>query len=345
MCYTRDNLIFDSRNISGIKIALHVTRGCIMFRKIISLLLTSGMCIAAASCSVLPGSKVTIPELVSITDFAEDDEGYIEVRLICFDGEKATIYDSDVKFKDRDQYLKDKDRLNRIVKKTVSRKGTPAPDFTPDDIKYPVYSFMVEPRKIGEDFEYGENIVWTNGYLITDSGDAYKCNMDFSSITGSEDLFRIQEHDDANALKWSCFRPLAMANGEWNTDLLSPVEPERVKTAPVVKGKAVNRYQKNGYDWVSIEFENWSDKDWDFSNSYVIDVRVEGQLYSIPRDACRNSYEIGVMSYQNLVLKSTKTTKDYCLSVYGDLVPGDYVISVFAKCGGEDCVILVDYTI
>lgn len=316
-----------------------------MFRKIMSLMLTSCICIATASCSFLAGSKTKIPELARITEYTEDDEGTVEATLFSFDGEDFIRYNSNIKYKDRDQYLKDIERLKKLVKKTVSCKGSPAPDFSPDKIKYPIYSFIVVPRKIGEKTDPGENIVWTNGYLITDSGDAYKSDIDFSSVMGTEDLFKEEKYEVVNVLKTSCFRPLAMANGKWNTDYLYPVESEDRKRAPDVKGKVTNRYQKDGFDWISIEFENRGDKEWNFSDSYSMDIKVDDQLYSVPRDSCRNPGTIGVMSYRNLAMKKSTTTKDYCLTPYGDLVPGDYVISIPAVCGQEDCVILVGYTI
>ena len=325
-----------------------------MFRKIVSVLIAASVFISLAACSfpsVLkkPVKEQQVKELADIVDYTEEEKRGLSVDLYCFDGAAVTRYRSHIKFHEKDQYYNDIEEMKKLVRKTASRKGILADDFTSDKITYPVYSFSVQPLMFSvNDDVYTRRIVWTNGYLINDSGDVYKCEMDFSPITKSEELFEISEYENEDLMEWiGTFRPLAMANNKWDTGFLVPADADDSKTAPDIKGKVINRYEKNGYDWVTIEFENWSDKDWNYSDYCELNLHVKGRLYSIPRDSNRIHYTIGASTSlcQNMVLKRSTTTKDYCLGVYGYLVPGKYVIAVPAECGNAGSQIYVDYTV
>ena len=293
-----------------------------MSRKIISLLLALSVCFSLASCSFVGGFGMTVPELASIVGFTKN---YISAQVNCFDGKKMTAYYTRLRSDE------DFEKLQKIIRQVTSRKGIKVNNFTADKITYPIYSLTVEPLVMGEDNEPGENVVWTNGYLLTDSGNVYKCDMDFTPIIEEERCFYTREIDRDNVKGLPEFRPLAMANRKWNTDYLLPVIFEYATVAPDVEAEVIDTYEENGARWVTLQFDNWGDKELHYAKTASIEIKVEGELYSIPRDPCLVSYTIGTMSFDNKAVEHSITTQDFCLGVYGDLPEGEYMISVMAN--------------
>lgn len=308
-----------------------------MFRKIASLLLVFSICFSLASCALPSGIKQEIPELVKMEGFLEKKN--FDAYLFYQEEDKMTRYCSNIT--DKETYKE----MQKTMRKVVSCKGTKATDFTADKITYPVISLIVSPKEFGEENEPGESVVWTNGYLITEGGDVYKCDMDFDPIIKESLNFRKDKYDRELTAATGAFRNLAMANGEWNKDLLKPTTPEMLKTADNVKAKAVREFEDERGKWVTIEFDNYSDKDWKFSHSHFLSIEIEGAYYSIPSDPVFDTYAIGTMSYQYAALKHDTTTQDYRLNVYGEIPPGDYTLLVPAESGSDRCYVMVEYSV
>ena len=308
-----------------------------MFRKTASLLLVLSICFSLASCAFPSGIRQAIPELVKMEEFLGKKN--FNAYLFYQEEDKMTRYRSNIT--DKETYKE----LQKTMREVVSCKGTKATDFTSDKISYPIVALLVSPNEFGEENEPGESVVWTNGYLITEGGDVYKCDMDFDPIIKESLNFKKDKYDREFTTATGAFRNLAMANGKWDKDLMNPTPPEMLKTADNVKAKAVREFEDEKGKWITIEFDNYSDKDWKFTHSHFLAIEIDNSYYSIPVDPVIDSDAIGLMSYPYAALKHDTTTQDYRLNIYGEIPPGDYTLLIPAESGDEKCYVRVEYTV
>lgn len=308
-----------------------------MFRKIASLLLVFSICFSLASCALPSGIRQDIPELVKMEEYLEKRP--FEVSLCIQEEGKLLRYFDHVM--NREAY----DELQKTMRKVLSCKGTKTKDFSADKITFPLISLVVSPEEFNVQNEPGEAVVWTNGYLITDSGDVYLCDMDFDLITEDDELFKRWECDFESTYAISDFRNLAMAYGKWDVSLMKPMQPELMKAPDNVKAKVVREFEDERGKWVTVEFDNYSNIDWNFSSSHYMAIEIDDSYYSIPVDPCFDNYTVGAMSYGNEAVQHTITTEDYLLVIYGDLPPADYILLVPAQAGRDIRAVWVEYTV
>ncbi len=308
-----------------------------MFRKITSLLLVLSICFSLASCAAPSGIKQRIPELVKMEEYL--DKRPFEVSLFVQEEDILTRYDEWVA--SREAY----EELQNTMRKVLSGKGTKVNDFNRDKITYPIIGMIVSPEEFQVQNEPGEAIVWTNGYLITDSFDVYKCDLDFDLITENEELFRSHEYDFEFTYATGVFRNIAMAYGKWDESLMNTMQPEMLKVPDNVKGKVVRETETEKGKCVTVEFDNYSDIDWKFSSSAYMAIEINDAYYSIPNDPCFDGYTIGTLSYNCSVIRHEITSEDYYLIPYGDLPPADYILLIPAQAGSDTCFVQVKYKV
>ena len=308
-----------------------------MFRKITSLLLVLSICFSLASCALPSGISQKIPELVKMEGYLEKQR--FDVYLVVQE-EKTGVRYSEY-YVGREGY----EEMQKLMRKVLSSKGTKVKDFDADKITFPIYSLVVSPEEFGVQNEPGEAIVWTNGYLITDGGDVYKCDMDFDLITKNDKLFKTHEYEFEFTYATGAFRNLAMAYDKWDESLMRTMQPELMKAPDNVKAKVVREFEDERGKWVTIEFDNYSNIDWDFSNSHYMAIEINDSYYAIPNDPCFDGYTIGTMSYNYEVVQHEITTEDYLLVIYGELPPADYILLIPARAGNENRAVWVEYTV
>lgn len=308
-----------------------------MFRKITSLLLVLSICFSLASCAAPSGIKQRIPELVKMEGYLEKER--FDVSLFVQEEDILTRYDEWVA--SREAY----EELQNTMRKVLSGKGTKVKDFNRDKITYPIIGMIVSPEEFQVQNEPGEAIVWTNGYLITDSFDVYKCDLDFDLITENDELFRSHEYDFEFTYATGVFRNLAMAYGKGDESLMNTMQPEMLKVPDNVKGKVVRETETEKGKCVTVEFDNYSDIDWKFSSSAYMAIEINDAYYSIPNDPCFDGYTIGTLSYNCSVIKHEITSEDYYLIPYGDLPPADYILLIPAQAGNDTCFVQVKYKV
>lgn len=308
-----------------------------MFRKITSLLLVLSICFSLASCAAPSGFKQRIPELVKMEEYLEKER--FDVSLFVQEEDILTRYDEWVA--SREAY----EELQNTMRKVLSGKGTKVKDFNRDKITYPIIGMIVSPEEFQVQNEPGEAIVWTNGYLITDSFDVYKCDLDFDLITENDELFRSHEYDFEFTYATGVFRNLAMAYGKWDESLMNTMQPEMLKVPDNVKGKVVRETETEKGKCVTVEFDNYSDIDWKFSSSAYMAIEINDAYYSIPNDPCFDGYTIGTLSYNCSVIRHEITSEDYYLIPYGDLPPADYILLIPAQAGNDTCFVQVKYKV
>ena len=308
-----------------------------MFRKVTSLLLVLSICFSLASCTFPSGFEQKIPELVKM-------EGYLEKRpfevSLCIQEEgKLTRYND--RIMNRESY----EELQKTMRKVLSCKGTKTKDFSANKITFPIISLVVSPEEFNVQNEPGEAIVWTNGYLITDGGDVYLCDMDFDPITEDSDLFKCWEFDFEFTYAISDFRNLAMAYGKWDAGLMKTMQPELMKAPDNVKAKVVREFEDERGKWITVEFDNYSNIDWKFSSSHYMAIEINDSYYAIPVDPCFDNYTVGAVSYNYESIQHEITTEDYLLAIYGELPPGDYIMLIPAQADHDNRAVWVEYTV
>ncbi|MDO4421213.1 MAG: hypothetical protein Q4C15_04110 [Eubacteriales bacterium] len=308
-----------------------------MFRKITSLLLVLSISFSLASCAAPSGFKQMIPELVKMEGYLEKER--FDVSLFVQEEDILTRYDEWVA--SREAY----EELQNIMRKVLSGKGTKVKDFNRDKITYPIIGMVVSPEEFNVINEPGESIVWTNGYLITDSGGVYKCDLDFDLITENNELFKSREYEFEFTYASGVFRNLAMAYDKWDESLMRTVQPEMMKAPNNVKAKVVREYENEKGKCVTVEFDNYSDKDWKFSSSGYLAIEINDAYYSIPNDPCFDGYTIGTLSYNCSVIRHEITSEDYFLVPYGDLPPADYILLIPAQAGSDTLFVQAEYTV
>ena len=308
-----------------------------MFRKTASLLLVLSICFSLASCAFPSGISQKIPELVTMEEYLEKQR--FDVCLVIQKEDTGIQYWDFIKSRD------DYEEMQKLMRKVLSCKGTRAKDFDADKITFPIISLVVTPEEFDVQNEPGEAIVWTNGYLITDGGDVYKCDMDFDPITENDELFRNREYEFEFTYATSSFRNLAMAYDKWDESLMRTMQPELMKAPDNVKAKVVREFEDERGKWVTVEFDNFSNIDWKFSNSHYMAIEIDDSYYAVPNDPCFDSYAVGTMSYNNALVQHEITTEDYLLVQYGELPPGDYILLIPAQAGNDLRAVWVEYTV
>lgn len=149
-----------------------------MFRKILALVLAAAVLFSMCSC-MKTGPKTRIPELEHIEDL---DAGYYYVSFSSYDGETL----NGISFH---QNLPDEAKaLIKNVERFLKTEGRKVTGWTTDNIKYPVYSLTIETRLASNsDRDEGVTVIYSNGYLITQSGTVYKCDPDFKPFMKADD--------------------------------------------------------------------------------------------------------------------------------------------------------------
>ena len=104
-------------------------------------------------------------------------------------------------------------------------------------------------------------------------------------------------------------------------------------------------YENEKGKCVTVEFDNYSDKDWKFSSSGYLAIEINDAYYSIPNDPCFDGYTIGTLSYNCSVIRHEITSEDYFLVPYGDLPPADYILLIPAQAGSDTCFVQVKYKV
>lgn len=308
-----------------------------MFRKIASLLLVFSICFSLASCALPSGISQKIPELVKMEGYLEKQR--FDVYLVVQEEKTGATYSEYIMSRD------DYEDLQKLMRKVLSCKGTKVKDFDADKITFPLISMVVSPEEFNVQNEPGEAIVWTNGYLITDGGDVYKCDMNFDPIIENDKLFRSREYEYEFTYATGAFRNLAMAYGKWDESLMNTVQPEMLKVPDNVKAKVVRETETEKGKCVTVEFDNYSDIEWKFSSSAYMAIEINDAYYSIPNDPCFDGYTIGTLSYNCSVIRHEITSEDYYLIPYGDLPPADYILLIPAQAGSDTCFVQVKYKV
>lgn len=270
-----------------------------------------------------------IPEMMRI---ARMEAGWYDIDVIRYDGTTMTWvihkiwYDNDVRI------------YNKYAHEILETKGELVEDWTPDDLAYPLYAFEIEPRTgLMDSYETGEMWVYSNGYLITQTGNVYECDIDFSDllVVNEYDFLREVEVDDI--MQMSCFRPLAYANHKWNADYLSGTEAMD-KRNPDIEATVVKEYEIDGIPMIDISLKNNGEKDWHYEEKtlfFGMIVFVNGEWYYLNDDPAVDAYYGTFPAYGKVLKPGDEVTVTFFSMRYGELPDGRYCIVICGKDGDD----------
>lgn len=273
----------------------------------------------------------SIPELERIREL---DVGRYNVTFASFDGKEIDYVSHNPRIFDR----VDADYELSKARRFLSVKGRKADGWTKDKITYPIYAIRFMPVfTYAHDDVPGEVMVWSNGYLITSSGDVYHCNPDFRPYMKAGEHDRHSKNKTDSLAHEKLFRPLAYAGGVWDKERLLPSTVTEDGIAEGIEAAVVKSFEKDDKTFVKIELRNKRDTVWKFNdsgNSISIEVLLDGKWYYIYSAPNVDPVFVNLLDFKSVLTAGSDVTCEFCLADYGTLPPGDYRI-VIAGTDGE----------
>ena len=273
-----------------------------------------------------------IPELDSLK---KADADWYEFDFYSYDGKTLETISLD-------DSLEARKANEKLLKEVCSWQGRKADDWSKDKLTYPIYALRITPISMKGNGGNAETVIWSNGYLITSSGDVYKSNPDFKRFLepGEKDRHRSTEEEKISSLR--CFRPLMHANNEWNTEVLSPSYVSEDKLADGIKATVKGIREVDGRTVVTVELENGRDSAWMFCDKSLfirVEVKIDGNWYYLHHDPNVDDAYTTLPAYTSILEAGKKLELAFNPAFYGKLPKGDYRIVV----NGEDGSVVAEY--
>ena len=176
-----------------------------------------------------------------------------------------------------------------------------------DEITLPIYGLSIG----GED-GFSIYAAWSNGYWITQNGEAYSFEYDFEKLENDYSWSGTRSFSGITVMPCAYF--LTRDNNGWNSDLLTPSEE---MNSP--DGVTMTLVSWSG-NTVNVSIANDSGEDWSFGEDFIIQVSINGIWYSIP--TIPGNW--GFTSIGLVVQDGKQKNKTYYLTMYGELPAGVY---------------------
>lgn len=223
------------------------------------------------------------------------------LAFFCYDGESTTL-----------QYLFSSGSITKLLDELSSVRATAADKWSPELITLPVYGIQIMDTD-GNPLE----AAWSNGYLITQDGNAYRFDFDFSVIT---DTYEFDSPDTwASTAVLPCADHLSKYNGQWYTtlmnesDTLTPPEGISLEITDVSDQK------------IKATLTNQTGNEWCYGEFFSLQTELDGKWYIVPTTSGTN-WAFNAIGY--ILTAGQETSKTYSLDMYGDLPDGNYRIIV-----------------
>ena len=223
------------------------------------------------------------------------------LALYCYDGKTVTL-----------SYLFDTPEIRAMFAELDAVKAVKADNWSLNDITLPVYGL-----NIGKTDGFGLFAAWSNGYWITQTGDAYKFDFDFAAMLEKHPGTDKRNHDGFTIFP-NAYYLTKDENGWSDTLLTAAAEPSPPENITITLTSWDN-------ERVVVEFENHGEAEWMFGEYFHLEVLLNGKWYAIP--ATSNNWGFNDIGY---ILNPGQTrVKDYNLTMYGDLPPATYRLVAF----------------
>lgn len=223
------------------------------------------------------------------------------LRFFAYDGENTKLW-----------YLFNNSQENEILRAISAVPAEKAEDWSPELFTVPAYGFQ-----IGAADGWELEAVWSNGYWITQDGEAYRFDYDFGTFS---DKYDWEDERVFSTVVMPCAHIICRNGDKWYADRLSP--PYADEEAPdYISAELVERTE----DKITVKYTNNGSEDWMYGLHFSVDVLLNGEWYNVPTITGNWAFnDIG------LILKSEQQQEEvYNLSMYGELPSGQY--RVFAN--------------
>ena len=269
-------------------------------------------------------------EILELARIEEIDADWFVVEVVSYDSKTMDWIAH--RASSRKKIKKDTEHVYELAE----TRGKRTRHWDKDMIEYPVYAITITPREADRGYdEIGETFVWTDGYLITSTGNVYICDLDIEYFlkADEDDFHRSAEVDRISDM--SCFRALSYAAHGWNTDTLPESLVTDDKMADSIDATLTGIDEIDDFTYVRIRLINNSDSDWHYCDSSIfvrIEVKVDGVWYFFHKDPGIDLSYTTFPTYTAVVGKRCEEEVQFNLGMYGDLPEGDYRVVI----GGKD---------
>lgn len=218
------------------------------------------------------------------------------LEFFVYDGENTKLW-----------YLFNNSQEKEILKAISAVPAEKAEDWSPELFTAPAYGF-----EICDTDGWALEAVWSNGYWITQDGEAYRFDYDFGTFLDKYDW------SDESAAMLPCAHIICRNGDKWYADRLSP--PYIDEVAPdYISAELVEQTENN----ITVKYTNSGSEEWMYGLHFSVDVRLDGEWYSVPTITGHWAFsDIGL-----ILMPEQPREEVYDLSMYGELPPGEYRVS------------------
>ena len=289
--------------------------------KKLSALILAVLCTALAGCTDTnedtPVTDASLSETVSTTETEAPEQTVVEaatgntlmanaspetsaLSFFVYDGENTKYW-----------LLFNNSQENEILKAISAVSAEKAGDWSPELFTAPAYGF-----EISDTDGWALEAVWSDGYWITQDGEAYRFDYDFGTFSDKYDWSDERVFTAAAALP--CAHIICRDGDKWYADRLSP--PYVDEAAPdYISAELVEQTENT----ITVKYTNSGSADWMYGLHFSVDVLLDGEWYSVPTISGNWGFnDIGL-----ILMPEQPREEVYDLSMYGELPPGQYRIS------------------
>lgn len=221
------------------------------------------------------------------------------LTFYCFDGENTTC-----------QYLFSSGSSSKLLDELASVRAVSVNNWSPKKITLPVYGIKIMDTE-GNPLE----AAWSNGYLVTQDGNVYLFDYDFSVLPDTCEFDTPNTHDSAVVLP--CADHLFKDENGWYTMLMTEasdlIPPEGI-TFELTESSAQT---------LTARLTNQTNREWCYGAFYSLQVNLDGKWYDIPTTSGTN-WAFNAIAY--ILPAGGEAPKIYSLAMYGILPDGHYRI-------------------
>lgn len=187
-----------------------------------------------------------------------------------------------------------------------------AMNWSPELFTAPAYGFH-----IGDTYGGALEAVWSNGYWITQDGEAYSFDFDFGAFSDKYDWSDESVSSAAAALP--CAYIICRNGDKWYADRLSPPYTDEEEAPDYISAELVEQTEGT----VTIKYTNNGSEDWLYGLHFSLDVLLNGEWYSVPTITGNWAFDdIGL-----ILNPEQQQERAYSLWMYGELPPRQYRIA------------------
>lgn len=266
-----------------------------------------------------------VPELQRLKGL---EVNYYDIGCYAYNGN--TFSSVHKKFNSTDEYNKELPKMLRLM----DTRCVKVSDWTPEDITYPIFALKITPVIFkSEKYIHGETFVWSNGYLITSSGEVYKSGLFFGTFLESDENDYIYETEDVTEITdIRVFRPLFMANNMWNPDMLYPSGLNDSSFSEDIEAVVTGITGEENERIVTVNLRNYGEESWSYSNQSLfvrLEVNIGGQWYIIRHDPNVDDDIRTVLGYNQKLGPGEDVDVEFHLGLFGRIPPGNYRIVIW----------------